>query len=58
MIRTDLPMGLLIGCAMGIGEALDRWAIACWEDYSAEERLQMAEDHIDLFRRVLAPPQA
>jgi hypothetical protein len=43
---------------MGIGEALDRWAIAYWEKYSEDELLQMAEEHIDLFRRLLAPPEA
>ena len=58
VVRTDLPMPLLVGCAMGIGEALDRWAIAYWEKYSEDELLQMAEEHIDLFRRLLAPPEA
>ena len=58
VVRTDLPTPLLIGCAMGIGEALDRWAIAYWGDYDDEGRLQMAEEHIDLFRRLLAPPSA
>ena len=55
VIRTDLPTPLLIGCAMGIGEALDRWAIAHWDEYDEDELLQMAEEHIDLFRRLLAP---
>ncbi len=56
VIRTDLPTPLLIGCAMGIGEALDRWAIVYWEQYDQDELLQTAEEHIDLFRRLLAPP--
>ncbi len=56
VIRNDLPTPLLIGCAMGIGEALDRWAIAYWDKFEEDELLQMAEEHIDLFRRLLAPP--
>jgi AcrR family transcriptional regulator len=57
VVRTDLPTPLLIGCAMGIGEALDRWAIVYWDQYDEDELMQMAEEHIDLFRRLLAPPE-
>ena len=58
VIRKDLPTPLLIGCAMGVGEALDRWAVAYWAEYDDAGRLAMAEEHIDLFRRMLAPPPA
>ncbi|MFC2970230.1 TetR/AcrR family transcriptional regulator [Acidimangrovimonas pyrenivorans] len=58
VVRRDLPDSLLIDSAMGLGEALDRWIVAHWDDYSPDERLQMAEQHIGLFRALLAPPVA
>jgi AcrR family transcriptional regulator len=55
VVRTDLPESLLIDSTMGLGEALDRWAVAHWDEMTAEERLDMAEDQIGLFRRMLKP---
>jgi len=53
VVRDDLPASLLIDSAMGLGEALDRWVVAHWDEYAAEERLAMAEQHIGLFRALL-----
>lgn len=55
VVRTDLPTTLLVDCAMGLGEALDRWVVAHWDELDADQRLQMASQHIDLFRRWLSP---
>lgn len=55
VVRTDLPDTLLIDSAVGLGEALDRWSVAHWDDLDEEGRLQLASDQIDLFRRMLAP---
>ncbi len=53
VVRSDLPTSLLIDCTMGLGEAIDRWAVVHWDDLDENERLQMASDQIDLFRRLL-----
>ncbi len=55
VVRTDLPSSLLVDGALGLGEALDRWVVAHWDELGAEQRLAMAGLHIDLFRRLLAP---
>jgi AcrR family transcriptional regulator len=55
VVRTDLPNDLLIDCTMGLGEALDRWVVAHWDELDQEQRLRMAGEQIDLFRRLLAP---
>jgi len=53
VVRTDLPNSLLVDSAMGLGEALDRWTVAHWDDLDENQRLQMANHQIDLFRRLL-----
>jgi len=53
VVRTDLPDSLLIDSAMGLGEALDRWVVAHWDDYTPEERIDMAHQHMGLFRGLL-----
>jgi AcrR family transcriptional regulator len=55
VVRADLPSSLLIDCAMGVGEALDRWVVAHWDELDEAARLRMASEHIDLFRRLLHP---
>ena len=55
VVRSDLPDSLLIDSAMGLGEALDRWTVAHWDDLDEDGRLQLATDQIDLFRRLLSP---
>ena len=53
VVRSDLPDSLLIDSAMGLGEALDRWIVAHWDDFTPDARLKMAEQHIGLFRALL-----
>ncbi len=55
VVRTDLPDSLLIDCVMGLGEALDRWVVAHWDDLGQDELNKMASQQIDLFRRLLSP---
>lgn len=54
VVRTDLPDSLLVGCAMGLGEALDRWVLAHWDTLDEGARMRMASEQIDLFRRLLS----
>jgi len=55
VVRTDLPDKLLIDCAMGLLEALDRWGVAHWEEIDRKSWRQTAHLHIDLLRRLLEP---
>lgn len=55
VVRTDLPESLLVDSAMGLGEALDRWTVAHWDEMTEDERFGMARDQIGLFKRLLAP---
>ena len=55
VVRDDLPESLLVESAMGLGEALDRWTVAHWDEIGAEERLVLAARQMDLLKRLLAP---
>lgn len=55
VIRTDLPDSLLVDCTMAIGETLDSWMLAHWDELDETARSRMAADQIGLFRRVLSP---
>jgi len=54
-VRDDLPLPLLLDCAMGVGEALDRWAVNNIGGLDAAARQKVAEEHIALLKRLLAP---
>ncbi|MGN6582355.1 MAG: TetR/AcrR family transcriptional regulator [Rhizobiaceae bacterium] len=54
VVRTDLPVSLLIDCTMGLLEALDRWSVAHWEEMDETARPRMVSAQIGLLRRVLA----
>jgi AcrR family transcriptional regulator len=54
-IRDDLPTSLLIETAMGMGIALDRWAVDNTEHYSKAEFEAFTEKIVSLFIRLLAP---
>ncbi len=54
-IRDDLPTSLLIEAAMGMGMAIDRWAVEHIETYSKAEFEAFNEKMIGMFIRLLAP---
>lgn len=54
-IRDDLPTSLLIEAAMGMGMAIDRWAIEHIEAYSKPEFDAFNEKAMGMFIKVLAP---
>ena len=54
-VRDDLPLPLLLDCAMGVGEALDRWVVNNIEGLDTATRRRVAAEHIDLLKRLLAP---
>jgi len=54
-IRNDLPTSLLIEAVMGMGMAIDRWAIEHIESYSKTEFDSFNEKIVGMFVKVLAP---
>jgi len=54
-IRDDLPTSLLIEAAMGLGIAIDRWAIEHITHYSAAEIDAFQEKVIGMFISLLEP---
>jgi len=54
-IRDDLPTSLLIEAAMGMGMAIDRWAIEHIETYSKPALDAFNEKAMGMFIKVLAP---
>lgn len=55
VVRADLPLALLVDTAMALLGALDRWSVAHWTELSREDMARLPEQHIALFRRLLAP---
>ncbi|MFB6351373.1 MAG: TetR/AcrR family transcriptional regulator, partial [Bradymonadaceae bacterium] len=57
VIRTDVPREFLIEMALAIAEAGDRWFLDHFEDYDDLDFEREAERQIDVFKRILAPPE-
>ena len=64
VVRTDLPQSMLIHSIMGLGEALDRWTVEHWEEYSREELLELVGVQMRMLHRLFGkeaetrPPEA
>ena len=64
VVRTDLPQSMLIDSIMGLGEALDRWTVEHWEEYSREELLDLVVMQMNMLHRLYGkeaetrPPEA
>lgn len=54
VVRSDLPQPLLVDCAMGLVEALDRWGVAHWQEIDPQDWPETARLHVDLLRRLLS----
>ena len=53
VVRTDLPLPLLVEVALAVDEAGDRWRLEHWNDFTSDERIRIADAHIDLIRDML-----
>ena len=53
VVRTDLPLPLLVEVALAVDEAGDRWRIGHWEEFSRDERAAQADAQSDLVRDML-----
>lgn len=56
-IRADIPNELLVDILIGSGTAVDRWLVANLDDMNPEDLDETAVLLIDLFRRILEPPE-
>lgn len=54
-VRTDLPVELLAHLLTGVGEAVDRWLFARWEQLQPSDLAALPDQCVDLFARLAAP---
>lgn len=54
LVRTDLPIDLLVAIVMGADRGGDQWIIDHWESLGEEEVLKIADSRVDLLRDMLA----
>ncbi len=54
VIRSDLPLDLLVEIAMGADQGGDRWMLDHWDDLSEEELRSIVDGRVDLLRDMLA----
>jgi len=57
VVRSDLPVDLLVAAAMAVDEALDRYALDVWNDLTREDLQRFGAAAVDMVRRMLAPAQ-
>jgi AcrR family transcriptional regulator len=53
VIRTDLPLDLLVEIVMGADQGGDRWMMEHWDEYSEEEIRNIVDARVDLLRDML-----
>ncbi|MCB9546530.1 MAG: TetR/AcrR family transcriptional regulator [Myxococcales bacterium] len=56
-VRTDLPATLLSTLMMAINEPLERWFLEAWDAAPDPDRRWMFAVSVDMFRRLLRPPE-
>ena len=54
VVRADLPYSLMVVSIMGIGEAMDRWTVDHWDEYSKEEMLDLVGVQMAMIKRLFA----
>lgn len=53
VVRTDLPLDLLVVMTRGLDDAGDRWMLERWDDMSEAERERLFEARLDAMRDML-----
>jgi AcrR family transcriptional regulator len=53
VIRTDLPLELLVEITMGADMGGDHWMMEHWDDFSDEEMKKIVDARVDLLRDML-----
>ena len=52
MVRTDLPLDLLVNILWNLGEAMDFWVLSHLDEFSTKELEQQAKVYVDLWKRI------
>jgi AcrR family transcriptional regulator len=55
LIRSDIPVELLLDWIAALDRASDTWLLARWEQLDREAIAKMSDQTVDAMRRVLAP---
>jgi len=55
VVRTDLPLELLLEMYLAADQAGDRWTAEHWDDFDEHGKLQLLEAHMNLARDILDP---
>ena len=53
VIRTDLPMDLLVEITMGADEGGDRWMMEHWDEFTPDALASIVDSRVDLIRDML-----
>jgi AcrR family transcriptional regulator len=53
VVRTDLPVDLLVAIALGADFGGDQWMMEHWDDFSPEEMAKIVDARVDLLRDML-----
>jgi hypothetical protein len=53
VVRTDVPLDLLVEMQLAADEAGDRWLIRNWENLGDDEKRQLMEKRAELVRDML-----
>ena len=54
LIRTDLPLDLLVAIVMGADQGGDGWMMDHWEELSEQDVKQIVDARVDILRDMLA----
>lgn len=57
VIRSDVPVDLLVAVAVAVDEAMDRYVLEIWEELSRQELQRFGEAAMNMVRRMLEPDQ-
>jgi AcrR family transcriptional regulator len=53
VVRSDLPLELLVEMSIAADEAGDRWMIRHWDEFTSQEQTHLIEARVDLVRDML-----
>jgi len=52
VVRTDIPLDLLVSILWNLGESIDFWVLSHIDEFSTKELEQQAKVYIDLWKRI------
>ena len=55
VVRTDLPLELLVELSLAVGDVSDRWLVTHWSEMTRKQRERALAAELDAFHRLLEP---